>query len=135
MVRVEACLSGRCFAACACAGPPLVFPTHRPAHAPTLPGPMDECRTPYPGGAPANVATGVARLGAGALFVSAIGDDDLGDQFVALLKGGCVCSYVALLQVAKGEVRGRPAGVPQAGCPALLPTPPPAAPTQSAAWT
>ncbi|EFN55549.1 hypothetical protein CHLNCDRAFT_134013 [Chlorella variabilis] len=42
--------------------------------------------TPYPGGAPANVATGVARLGAGALFVSAIGQDELGDQFVALLQ-------------------------------------------------
>jgi sugar/nucleoside kinase (ribokinase family) len=33
------------------------------------------------------VATGVARLGAGALFVSAIGQDDLGDQFVTLLQG------------------------------------------------
>ncbi|PSC74999.1 Haloalkane dehalogenase [Micractinium conductrix] len=42
--------------------------------------------TPYPGGAPANVATGVARLGSGSLFVSAIGKDDLGDQFVALLE-------------------------------------------------
>lgn len=42
--------------------------------------------TPYPGGAPANVATGVARLGAGAMFVSAIGKDELGDQFVALLQ-------------------------------------------------
>ncbi|KAI7846208.1 hypothetical protein COHA_000278 [Chlorella ohadii] len=45
-----------------------------------------ESWTPYPGGAPANVATGVARLGAGALFVSAIGNDDLGDDFVALLQ-------------------------------------------------
>ncbi|KAL4432540.1 hypothetical protein ABPG77_000477 [Micractinium sp. CCAP 211/92] len=50
--------------------------------------PKDEVTswTPFPGGAPANVATGVARLGAGALFVSAIGKDDLGDEFVALLK-------------------------------------------------
>lgn len=59
-------------------------------------------RTPYPGGAPANVVTGVARLGAGALFISAIGKDELGDDFVALLQsemdlfslqfghGGCV---------------------------------------------
>jgi sugar/nucleoside kinase (ribokinase family) len=29
----------------------------------------------------------VARLGAGALFISAIGKDDLGDQFVSLLQG------------------------------------------------
>ena len=43
-------------------------------------------RTPYPGGAPANVVTGVARLGAGALFISAIGKDELGDDFVALLQ-------------------------------------------------
>lgn len=42
--------------------------------------------TPYPGGAPANVAAGVARLGAGSLFISAIGQDELGDQFVALLQ-------------------------------------------------
>jgi hypothetical protein len=45
------------------------------------------CRTPYPGGAPANVAAGVARLGAGTLLISAIGKDDLGDQFVSLLQG------------------------------------------------
>lgn len=44
-------------------------------------------RTPYPGGAPANVATGVARLGAGALFISAIGQDQLGDDFMKLLQG------------------------------------------------
>lgn len=50
--------------------------------------PLPLRRTPYPGGAPANVATGVARLGAGSLFISAIGQDELGDQFLALLKGG-----------------------------------------------
>lgn len=45
------------------------------------------CRTPHPGGAPANVATGVARLGPKCVFLGAIGKDDLGDQFVQLLQG------------------------------------------------
>lgn len=43
--------------------------------------------TPYPGGAPANVATGVARLGLHAIFLTALGKDDLGDGFLKLLKG------------------------------------------------
>lgn len=51
-----------------------------------LPVDKVESWTPYPGGAPANVVTGVARLGAGALFISAIGKDELGDDFVALLQ-------------------------------------------------
>lgn len=61
-------------------------------HALPLPDPLPLAsfprshRTPYPGGAPANVVTGVARLGAGALFISAIGKDELGDDFVALLQ-------------------------------------------------
>lgn len=66
-------------------------------------------RTPYPGGAPANVATGVARLGAGALFISAIGQDDLGDDFVGLLQSE---NYLPL-----SECR---AGWGGAGCPALI---------------
>lgn len=41
--------------------------------------------TPYPGGAPANVATGIARLGLHAVFLSAIGQDSLGDDFIRLL--------------------------------------------------
>jgi len=41
--------------------------------------------TPYPGGAPANVATGVARLGLHAVFLAALGKDALGDSFVSLL--------------------------------------------------
>jgi fructokinase len=43
--------------------------------------------TPYPGGAPANVATATSRLGDRTAFVSAIGEDSLGDAFVQLLQG------------------------------------------------
>ncbi|KAI8104393.1 hypothetical protein M9434_002951 [Picochlorum sp. BPE23] len=42
--------------------------------------------TPYPGGAPANVATATSRLGDRTAFVSAIGEDSLGDAFVQLLQ-------------------------------------------------
>lgn len=34
--------------------------------------------------------TGLTRLGAKGYFLGAIGQDDLGDQFVQLLKGGFV---------------------------------------------
>lgn len=46
-----------------------------------------ESWTPYPGGAPANVATALARLGVHSLFLSAIGKDELGDNFITLLTG------------------------------------------------
>lgn len=42
--------------------------------------------TPYPGGAPANVATGLARLGTHTIFLTALGHDDLGEQFIKLLQ-------------------------------------------------
>lgn len=42
--------------------------------------------TPYPGGAPANVATALARLGSHTIFLSAIGRDELGEEFINLLK-------------------------------------------------
>jgi fructokinase len=42
--------------------------------------------TPYPGGAPANVATGLARLGMHTIFLTALGQDHLGEQFIKLLK-------------------------------------------------
>lgn len=45
--------------------------------------------TPYPGGAPANVATATSRLGDKTAFLSAIGEDSLGDSFVQLLRGTC----------------------------------------------
>ncbi|CAG9461131.1 unnamed protein product [Pedinophyceae sp. YPF-701] len=42
--------------------------------------------TPYPGGAPLNVATACAQLGIPTAFVSAIGKDELGDKLVALME-------------------------------------------------
>jgi len=41
---------------------------------------------PYPGGAPANVACGVRRLGIESAFIGAIGDDALGSELVATLE-------------------------------------------------
>ncbi|GAB4823544.1 hypothetical protein N2152v2_010590 [Parachlorella kessleri] len=42
--------------------------------------------TPHPGGAPVNVATGISRLGIKSVFLGAIGADDLGKDFIQLLK-------------------------------------------------
>lgn len=42
--------------------------------------------TPFPGGAPANVACAVSTLGKKAAFVSALGADALGDEFLKVLK-------------------------------------------------
>ena len=50
-----------------------------------LPRPAVTSWTPYPGGAPANVAAAVATLGHPAAFVSALGKDSLGDDLVSLL--------------------------------------------------
>ena len=52
------------------------------------------CRTPYPGGAPANVAAALGRLGVKVAFVSALGQDDLARQMLSLLKGTCLPSKV-----------------------------------------
>jgi hypothetical protein len=59
-----------------------------------------ESWTPYPGGAPANVATALARLGVKVEFASALGRDEMGDAFMALLEGAyvvrcvsCVCAF------------------------------------------
>jgi len=41
---------------------------------------------PYPGGAPANVACGVQRLGLQSAFIGGIGDDRLGSELVATLE-------------------------------------------------
>lgn len=97
-----------CCVACSCA--PLLPAERSCPHDPPATPRTRLHRTPYPGGAPANVATGVARLGAGSLFLSAIGDDDLGDQFVALLKGeqGWVAAWE--------ELRGQPAALLQWLC-------------------
>ncbi len=45
------------------------------------------CRTPYPGGAPANVAAALAKLGVKVGFISALGQDDLAVQMLDLLSG------------------------------------------------
>lgn len=45
-----------------------------------------ESWTPYPGGAPANVACGLVKLGTPAGFVGCIGQDQPGEELVALLK-------------------------------------------------
>jgi len=42
--------------------------------------------TAYAGGAPANVATGLVKLGTPSAFIGAVGQDTQGDQLVALLK-------------------------------------------------
>ncbi len=42
--------------------------------------------TPYPGGAPANVATSLAKLGKKVLFVSALGYDPRGEELMQLLR-------------------------------------------------
>lgn len=46
--------------------------------------------TPYPGGAPCNVATALSKLGVKTAFVSALGDDDRGDEIMQLLEGTSV---------------------------------------------
>lgn len=50
--------------------------------------PKEQVKTwiPYPGGAPANVAAALGRLGIKVSFVSAVGQDDLGEQMLDLLK-------------------------------------------------
>ncbi len=45
-----------------------------------------ESWTPYPGGAPANVACGLVKLGTPSGFVGCIGQDQPGEELVALLK-------------------------------------------------
>ncbi|OCQ92601.1 fructokinase [Oscillatoriales cyanobacterium USR001] len=44
-----------------------------------------ESWTPYPGGAPANVACALVKLGTPAGFIGAVGTDDLGNSLVELL--------------------------------------------------
>ncbi|NJM88056.1 MAG: carbohydrate kinase [Hydrococcus sp. RU_2_2] len=44
-----------------------------------------ESWTPYPGGAPANVACALVKLGTPAGFIGCIGQDTVGDELVALL--------------------------------------------------
>ncbi|HEY9838420.1 MAG TPA: carbohydrate kinase, partial [Vampirovibrionales bacterium] len=54
-----------------------------------------ESWTPYPGGAPANVASGLVKLGTPAGFIGCVGQDDAGDELVNLLKDiGVDCTGV-----------------------------------------
>jgi fructokinase len=50
--------------------------------------PLEEVKswTPYPGGAPANVACGLAKLGTPTGFIGCIGQDDLGTGLVELMQ-------------------------------------------------
>ena len=42
--------------------------------------------TPYPGGAPANVACALVKLGTSAGFIGAVGEDEAGNTLVKLLE-------------------------------------------------
>lgn len=46
-----------------------------------------ESWTPYPGGAPANVACGLVKLGTPAGFIGCVGSDQPGEELVSLLRG------------------------------------------------
>jgi fructokinase len=59
--------------------------------------------TPYPGGAPANVATCLAKLGVKTAFVSALGKDDRGEELMKLFDGqlpddGVIMSVTAYIK-------------------------------------
>ena len=45
------------------------------------------CRTPYPGGAPANVAAALGKLGAKVALITAFGNDQLAKDMRSLLEG------------------------------------------------
>lgn len=56
------------------------------ADQPTLAQPLVRSWTRYPGGAPANVACGLAKLGTSTGFIGSVGTDELGQALVALLQ-------------------------------------------------
>ncbi|MBD2019510.1 carbohydrate kinase [Leptolyngbya sp. FACHB-36] len=56
------------------------------ADQPGLPLEQVKSWTPYPGGAPANVACGLAKLGIPTAFLGCVGQDELGDSLVHLLQ-------------------------------------------------
>jgi hypothetical protein len=81
--------------------PPPPPPTHTPCPADFLANekgvPKDQVKswTPYPGGAPCNVATCLSHLGVPTLFVGALGKDDRGEELMALMKGGAGAAEAA----------------------------------------
>ncbi|WP_421657125.1 carbohydrate kinase family protein [Leptothermofonsia sp. ETS-13] len=56
------------------------------ADQPGLPLEQVKSWTPYPGGAPANVACGLAKLGTATGFIGCVGEDELGNSLVELLQ-------------------------------------------------
>jgi len=56
------------------------------ADQPGLPLEQVKSWTPYPGGAPANVACGLVKLGTPTGFIGCVGQDDLGNALVELLR-------------------------------------------------
>lgn len=74
-------------------------------------------RTPFPGGAPANVATALSQLGVKCTFFTALGKDEFGDQLVALLEE----RGVDLSGVQRVEQPTRCAAHPFHPCPCLRP--------------
>jgi fructokinase len=75
-----------------CLGEGLIDRIFHPSDTPQLNSP---CWDDYPGGAPANVATGLAKLGTSAGFVGSVGQDAPGHQFMStLLLAGVNCSQV-----------------------------------------
>lgn len=63
-----------------------------------LPKEQVQSWTPYPGGAPANVACALAQLGVPAVFFGALGDDQLGRQMLELLQErGVDCSAIQII--------------------------------------
>ena len=66
-----------------CLGEYLVdrlFDVNQKSSAPTKPW------TDYPGGAPANVATAISKLGVSARMISCLGNDELGDWLMQVLR-------------------------------------------------
>lgn len=63
--------------------------------------PKEQVKTwiPYPGGAPANVAAALGRLGVKVSFVSAVGQDDLGEQMLDLLHSASFTCITVLIDL------------------------------------
>jgi fructokinase len=76
-----------------------LFDRYDPAHS------KSQCWVDYPGGAPANVATGLAKLGTSAAFIGCIGDDDHGNALIRSLRRlGVNCDYMQRSQYAPTRV-------------------------------
>jgi len=75
-----------------CLGEGLIDRIFHPSDTPQI---DSTCWDDYPGGAPANVATGLVKLGTSAGFVGSVGQDVPGHQFISTLSlAGVNCSQV-----------------------------------------